>query len=99
MLQTYSHALPAMQAEAVEKAAALVFGWCLQSVSNAECPEQETSAGPRLLRFVLLVGVGRFELPTSWSQTKRSNLAELHPDASPRYPHREDAVKNVAPPQ
>ncbi len=28
-----------------------------------------------------LVGVGRFELPASWSQTKRSNLAELHPDA------------------
>lgn len=29
-----------------------------------------------------LVGEGRFELPASWSQTKRSNLAELHPDAN-----------------
>ena len=29
-----------------------------------------------------VVGVGRFELPASWSQTKRSNLAELHPDVN-----------------
>jgi hypothetical protein len=27
-----------------------------------------------------LVGVGGFEPPTSWSQTTRSSLAELHPD-------------------
>lgn len=26
-----------------------------------------------------MVGVPRFELGASWSQTKRSNLAELHP--------------------
>jgi hypothetical protein len=26
-----------------------------------------------------LVGVGGFEPPTSWSQTTRSSLAELHP--------------------
>ena len=29
-----------------------------------------------------LVGVGRFELPTSRSRTVRSSLAELHPDRS-----------------
>ncbi len=34
------------------------------------------------IRISGLVGVGRFELPTSWSQTRRSNLAELHPGFS-----------------
>ncbi len=34
------------------------------------------------IRIWRLVGVGRFELPTSWSQTRRSNLAELHPGFS-----------------
>jgi hypothetical protein len=29
----------------------------------------------------LLVGVARFELATSWSQTRRDNRATLHPDA------------------
>ncbi len=30
--------------------------------------------------FYFLVGVGRFELPTSSSRTKRANRAALHPD-------------------
>ncbi len=30
-----------------------------------------------------LVGVGGFEPPTSWPQTRRSNLTELHPGRSP----------------
>ena len=29
----------------------------------------------------LLVGVARFELATSWSQTRRDNRATLHPEA------------------
>ena len=37
---------------------------------------------PAVMWFVLLVGVTGFEPATSWSQTKRSNLAELHPDDS-----------------
>lgn len=32
------------------------------------------------IRIRNLVGVGGFEPPTSWSQTKRSILTELHPD-------------------
>ncbi len=32
-------------------------------------------------RFKNLVGVRRFELRASWSQTKRSDLTELHPGA------------------
>jgi hypothetical protein len=31
-----------------------------------------------------LVGVGGFEPPTSWSQTTRSSLAELHPAQAQR---------------
>ena len=29
---------------------------------------------------ISMVGVRRFELPTSWSRTKRANRAALHPD-------------------
>lgn len=32
-----------------------------------------------------MVGVRRFELRASWSQTKRSDLAELHPEPSTEY--------------
>jgi hypothetical protein len=32
------------------------------------------------LRLVSLVGVPRFELGASWSQTRRSDLTELHPE-------------------
>lgn len=35
----------------------------------------------------VMVGVERFELPTSWSQTKRSNLTDLHSEYS--CPHRD----------
>ena len=36
----------------------------------------------------MVVGVGRFELPTSRSRTVRSNLAELHPAEASLY-HRQ----------
>ena len=35
--------------------------------------------GNKLFPFSI-VGAGRFELPTSWSRTKRSNRAEPRPD-------------------
>ena len=39
------------------------------------------AAWPRCLHGPALVGVGGFEPPASWPQTRRSNLTELHPVA------------------
>ncbi len=34
----------------------------------------------RGLAWVMVVGMARFELATSWSQTRRDNRATLHPE-------------------
>ena len=39
----------------------------------------------RLAHFLQKVGVTRFERATSWSQTKRSSQAELHPGKDASY--------------
>ena len=60
-------------------------GTCFREYERQPVTDVESESGG--LADATVVGVGRFELPTSRSRTVRSSLTELHPAEASPYHH------------